>query len=119
MPPTNNGRPLPWHDTALCDRPLCGGPMVPVGPPPHRYVASGARIYCAACGKGRRGTQADVAKSVRAALAYRQLEDGLVYPDRGCQRCNSALPLDRDSLCVGCVDLDLDERQASLFPGVA
>lgn len=118
----NNGRPLPWHDTATCDEKAgdggyCGGPMVPAGQMANGYGGpSGSRIACAACGHGRIGSAADVAKTERAARAWEMYEDGTIHADRGCARCNGPLPLDRERLCAPCVAQDVAERQASLFP---
>lgn len=115
-------KPLPWHDTATCDRPdgeyagvaaergVCGGPMVPAG--------AGERIVCAACGHGRIGTPEDVAKTLRAARAWAFYEDGKIHRDRGCASCNGPLFLDRERLCAPCVEKENTERQASFFPEV-
>lgn len=131
MASTNNGRPLPWHDTATCDAPdgqyagvaaergVCGGPMVPVGEMVNGYGGErGSRIACVACGMGRVGTPEDVAKAERSFRAWEMCEAGLIHMDRGCARCNGPLPLDRERLCAACVAKDNAERQACLFPGV-
>jgi hypothetical protein len=127
----NNGRPLPWHDTARCtasdaqyagvaaERGTCGGPMVPVRDMHNGYSGpSGSRIACTACGEAKVGTPAEVAKVERAHRAFELLEAGTIHADRGCQRCNGPLPLDRERLCATCVEKDNRERQASLFPEV-
>lgn len=115
----NNGRPMPWHDTATCEDPECQGPMVPVEEMANGYGGPvGSRIACSACGEGRVGTEDDVQKTRRAALAWDMHEAGLVHPDRVCARCNGALPLDRVRLCAPCVERDGRERQVNLFPGV-
>lgn len=120
MASTNNGRPLPWHDTATCEDPTCLGPMVPAGSMPNGYGGPpGTRIACAACGEGCIGSPEDVAKVERAYRAWEMYEAGLIHADRGCSRCNGPLPLDRERLCAPCVSKDNDERQAHLFPGVA
>jgi hypothetical protein len=117
----NNGRPLPWHDTARCEAPdsdggVCGGPMVPVAEMPNGYGGPRrSRIACAACGAARVGSAEDVAKTERASRAFRMLDAGLIHTGRGCDRCNAPLPLDRLRLCSGCVSKDNAERQASLF----
>lgn len=41
-----------------------------------------------------------------------------IHADRGCSRCNGALPLDRVRLCADCVEADNAERQSVLFPEV-
>lgn len=119
----NNGRPLPWHDTPRCtakqeDGSACGLAMVPV-----RFMVNGyggsqseanARIACTGCGEARRGTEAEVAQAERAQRAWEAYERGEVWPDRGCERCNSALPLDRFRLCASCVEKDNAERQGIL-----
>jgi hypothetical protein len=110
---TNNGRPLPWHDTATCDDVRCRGPMVPAGSTERVYP--GERIACAMCGHGRIGSPVDVAKTIRAAKAWELYEAGIIHTDRGCVRCNGPLPLDRLRLCAGCVERDNAERQATLF----
>jgi hypothetical protein len=120
-PTTNNGRPLPWHDTPTCERDMkgekCGGPMVPAGQMPNSYDGPrGTRIACAACGHGRVGKMEEVARAMWAAKAWEMYEDGLIHTDRGCARCNGPLPLERTRLCAGCVEKDNAERQASLFP---
>jgi hypothetical protein len=128
----NNGRPMPWEDTATCTRfearwkgdvgrpdGVCGGPMVPVRDMPNGYSGpSGSRIACAACGEAKVGTTTEVAKVERAHRAFELLEAGTIHADRGCQRCNGPLPLDRERLCATCVEKDNRERQASLFPEV-
>jgi hypothetical protein len=125
----NNGRPLPWHDTATCSEPdaqyagvsaeqgACGGPMVPVRAMPNGYSGPrDSRIACAACGQARAGSPAEVEKVERAYRAFELLESGLIHADRGCERCNGPLTLDRFRLCSGCVEKDNRERQSSLFP---
>jgi hypothetical protein len=127
----NNGRPLPWHDTATCEasdsayagvaaeRGVCGGPMVPVEDMPNGYSGPpGSRIAYAACGTARVGTPEDVERTRRAARAHDLWLKDLVHPDRGCARCNAALPLDRERLCAPCVAKDNAERQAPLFSEV-
>lgn len=115
----NNGRPLPWHDTAKCERKECGGPMVPVEAMGNGYSGpTGSRIACAACGESRVGTPEDVAKTRRANEAFHLWQADLVHPERGCERCNAALRLDRVRLCAPCVAKDNAERQASLFSEV-
>lgn len=117
MSTANNGRLLPWHDTATCDDKTCRGPMVPAGQMPTGYGGPpGTRIACAACGHGRIGSPEDVAKTLRAARAWEMYEAGTIHSDRGCLRCNGPLPLDRERLCVPCVEKDNADRQAPLFP---
>lgn len=112
----NNGRPLPWHDTATCEDQTCKGPMVPAGSMPNGHGGPrGTRIACAACGHGRIGNPADVAKTLRAAKAWEMYEDGLIHTDRSCARCNGPLLLERERLCTGCVEKDNAERQAVLL----
>ena len=112
----NNGRPLPWHDTATCERKGCDGPMVPVEAMGNGYSGpAGSRIACAACGEARVGAPDDVAKTRRADEAFHLYQSDLVHTDRGCERCNAALRLDRSRLCDPCVEKDNAERQASLF----
>lgn len=128
MTTTNNGRPLPWHDTARCDAPdgqfagvaaergVCGGPMVPASTMPNGHGGPrGTRIACAACGHGRIGTRSDVEKTFRAYRAWEMYEAGEIHHDRGCARCNGPLPLDRFRLCAVCVSLDNAERQGRLL----
>lgn len=81
-------KPLPWHDTPAC-----------VG-----------------CGEARRGTEEEVSAARRANVAWRAYERGEVHPDRGCDGCNCALPLDRYRLCSPCVEAENATRQGSLFP---
>ena len=115
----NGGRPLPWHDTATCDDATCMGPMVPVRDMANGYGGPpGSRIACAACGLGRVGTAEDMAKTERSYRAFLLWDAGKVHPDRGCEICNDALPLDRFRLCESCVVGDNAKRQASLFPEV-
>lgn len=115
----NDGRPLPWHDTATCEDATCKGPMVPV-----RDMANGyggppdSRIACAACGLGRIGSSEDVAKTERSYRAFELLDAGRIHPDRGCARCGGALLLERARLCEVCVEKDNEERQVSLFAEV-
>ena len=127
MSAINNGRPLPWHDTATCKAPdgeyagvaaqrgVCGGPMVPAN---GRSGPRASRIVCVACGTAREGSPEDVAKTERSCRAWELYETGLVHHDRGCTRCNGPLLLDRMRLCAGCVAKDNAERQATLFPTV-
>lgn len=116
----NGGRPMPWHDTATCEDATCKGPMVPAWDMPNGHGGPrDSRIACAACGLGRVGTSEDVEKTSRAHTAYALLDAGKIHGDRGCARCNGALPLDRVRLCSDCVEKDNAERQAVLFPGVA
>jgi hypothetical protein len=127
MTTTNNGRPLPWHDTPRCEAPdrdgpkgVCGLAMVPVSQMSNGYGGpAGSRIACSGCGEGRVGTAAEVRQAERAQRAWEMYESGLVHPDRGCEKCNGALTLDRFRLCAPCVAKDNAERQACLFPGVA
>lgn len=112
----NNGRPLPWHDTATCEEAGCMGPMVPAGKMANGHGGpAGTRIACAACGHGRVGTAEDVARTERAHRAWELYEAGLVHTDRGCARCNGALHLYRQRLCGPCVDKDNAARQVPLF----
>jgi len=109
----NNGRPLPWHDTATCEDPDCLGPMVPAGA--GERCGPDGRIMCAACGHGRIGSPADVAKVERASHAWHLYETGAIHTDRGCTRCGGVLPIARERLCARCVEKDNAERQGSLF----
>lgn len=129
MTTTNNGRPLPWHDTPTCDAPsttwvdgkavpdgACGGPMVPVAKMVNGHGGpAGTRIACVACGHGRVGTAAEVAQATRADRAWEMHEAGLIHIDRGCARCNGPLPLDRERLCGPCVVQDNNDRQGVLL----
>ena len=116
MTATNGGRPLPWHDLAPCRSGRCGNTLVVV-----EAMANGhggprdARVACAACGEGWRGTRVEVVKARRAEAAWRLHEQGLVHEDRGCKRCNAALMLDRERLCGPCVERDMRERQNDMF----
>jgi hypothetical protein len=131
MSTTNNGRPMPWHDTPTCDAPdaeyagiaaergVCGGPMVPVDYMPNGYNGpKGSRIACTACGTARVGTPEDVARAKRAQAAWDALLSGTIHEDRGCVSCNAPLPLERERLCERCVDKDIARRQAPLFPEI-
>ena len=116
MNDANGGRPLPWHDTATCRRSECGGPLVVASEMPNGHGGPrDARVACAACGEGWRGTRVEVVKARRAEAAWRLYEAGLVHPDRGCERCNASLMLERSRLCGPCVEKDVAERQGSLF----
>lgn len=120
MTPTNEGRPLPWHDTPTCTETTktgpCGGPMVPVGKMVNGYGGEkGSRIACVACGHGRVGTLEEVDRAEQADRAWELYEAGEIHDDRGCARCNGPLPLYRTRLCAPCVTVDNAERQASLF----
>lgn len=122
-----SAKPLPWHDTPNClegkveygtGRPyVCGGPLVPVREMANGYYGDdGARFACAACGHGIVGTTEEVVRAERSSAAFRAYERGEVWPDRGCERCNCALPVDRFRLCASCVEKDNAARQGSLFP---
>ena len=64
---------LPHHDTPMC---LCGGPMVLVGNAHFNHRANkGDRIVCCACGKGRRGTDAEVEQATKADAAWTALKE--------------------------------------------
>lgn len=128
MSDANNGRPLPWHDTANCNasdaeyagvaarKGKCGGPMVSVS-----RMANGfdgprdSRIACCACGKARRGTPEDVEKVARSDRAFDLWAAGRVHADRGCAKCNGPLLLERERLCGPCVERDVADRQCVLF----
>lgn len=118
----NDGRLLPWHDTPQCKaerteygtgrKYACGGPMVPVRDMANGYGGGpSSRIACSACGEGIVGTAEEVARAERASTAFRAYEREEVHPDRGCSRCNAALPLERFRLCAPCVEKDTSERQ--------
>jgi hypothetical protein len=93
--------------------------MVPASSMPNGHGGpAGTRIACATCGHGRIGSAEDVAKTHRAARAWELYEDGLIHQDRGCQRCNGPLFVDRERPCAPCVARDNAERQVSLFPVV-
>jgi hypothetical protein len=95
----------------------CPCPMQPVeamdngwsGPPD-------SRIACAGCGAARKGTEEEVAAARRANVAWRAYERGEVHPDRGCDGCNRALPLERYRLCLWCVEAENAKLQGRLFP---
>lgn len=116
MSETNGGRPLPWADLPLC--PACRTHTVVVVAAMANGHSGGAkaRIACSACGVGRVGATSDLRRCERAESAYRRYLAGRIHPDRGCERCNGALLLDRQRLCASCVEKDNAERQVPLFP---
>jgi hypothetical protein len=73
-----------------------------------------SRIACSACGAAVRGTADEVRQANRAERAFEAWNKGGIHEDRGCERCNGALPLDRMRLCASCVEKDNAERQEPL-----
>lgn len=115
----NGGRLLPWADCPKCPTCKMHSVVVVSAMSNGHSGPKGARVACAGCGVGRIGGIKEVAQARRAEVVYQLLLAGKIHEDKGCERCNGPLFLDRFRLCADCVSADNAERQVPMFAEMA